>query len=158
MSRLTRMQKIMQTAFLTYSRFSRGMTMGVRALVLNKAGRVLLVKHTYVNGWYFPGGAIDPGEHAFEAVERELQEEAGIGLSGPPKLISVFQNAHAAARDHVIFFDCPNWTQLHDPKVPNREIAEIGFFDLAQLPEDISPGTLRRLEERQTKKDASPTW
>lgn len=158
MAQLTRRQKLMQTAFLTYSRFSRGMTMGVRAMVFDEAERVLLVKHTYVNGWYFPGGAIDPGEHAFDAVERELVEEAGIGLVAPPKLISVFQNVHTAARDHVVFFECLSWEQLHAPKVPNREIAEIGFFSLEQLPEDISPGTLRRLEEKHTKKDASPTW
>lgn len=158
MARLTKRQKLFQKAFLTYSRFSRGMTMGVRAMVRDEAGRVLLVKHTYVNGWYFPGGAIDPGEHAFDAVERELVEEAGIGLSSAPRLISVFQNIHAAARDHVVLFDIPDWTQLHDPKVPNREIAEIGFFSLDQLPGDISPGTKRRLDEQQTKKDASPTW
>lgn len=132
--------------------------MGVRAMVFDDTKRVLLVKHTYVNGWYFPGGAIDPGEHAFDAVERELVEEAGVGLSGPPKLISVFQNIHTAARDHVVLFECPLWDQLHDPKIPNREIAEIGFFSLTQLPEDTSPGTLRRLEEYQTKKDAPPTW
>lgn len=132
--------------------------MGVRAMVFDEVDRVLLVKHTYVNGWYFPGGAIDPGEHAFEAVERELVEEAGIGLTRAPRLISVFQNIHSAARDHVVFFECPDWKQLSDPKVPNREIAEIGFFSIEQLPEDISPGTLRRLEEKQTKKDASPTW
>ncbi|MEP0520000.1 MAG: NUDIX domain-containing protein [Hyphomicrobiales bacterium] len=158
MALLTNRQKLMQTVFLTFSRFSRGMTMGVRAMVCDEADRVLLVKHTYVNGWYFPGGAIDPGEHAFDAVERELIEEAGIGLTGLPRMVSVFQNINTAARDHVVFFECPNWRQLHEPNVPNREIAEIGFFALEALPDDISPGTLRRLTEKKTKKSASPTW
>lgn len=158
MALLTNRQRLMQTAFLIFSRFSRGMTMGVRAMVFDEDNRVLLVKHTYVNGWYFPGGAIDPGEHAFNAVERELVEEAGVGLTGPPTLISVFQNIHTAARDHVVFFECTSWKQLHEPKVPNREIAEIGFFSLEELPSDISPGTLRRLAEKRAKKSASPTW
>ena len=156
--KLTRTQKFMQTAFLTMSRFSRGMTMGVRALVVDDSQKVLLVRHTYVNGWYFPGGAIDPGEHAFAAVERELSEEAGIGLTGPPQLLRVFQNAHASVRDHVVLFYCPDWTQKHAPDVPNREIAELGFFAQDDLPADISPGTTRRLEEWRSQVDVLPVW
>lgn len=156
--KLTKRQKLTQTAFLTVSRFTRGMTMGVRALVVDESERVLLLRHTYVNGWYFPGGAIDPGEHAFDAVGRELTEEAGIALSGPPKLISVFQNVHASARDHVVLFHCPNWIQKHEPTVPNREIAELGFFALDDLPNDISPGTMRRIQEWRGDEQATAVW
>lgn len=156
--KLTRRQKLTQTAFLTVSRFTRGMTMGVRALVVDDSERVLLVRHTYVNGWYFPGGAIDPGEHAFDAVGRELTEEAGIALSGPPRLLSVFQNAHASARDHVVLFHCPDWIQEHTPNVPNREIAEVGFFPMDDLPKDMSPGTMRRIQEWRNNEVATPVW
>lgn len=156
--KLTKRQKLTQTAFLTVSRFTRGMTMGVRALVVDDRGRVLLLRHTYVNGWYFPGGAIDPGEHAFDAVGRELTEEAGIELSGPPKLISVFQNAHASARDHVVLFHCPHWIQKHTPEIPNREIAELGFYPMDDLPTDVSPGTMRRIQEWRSNQDATPHW
>lgn len=156
--KLTRWQKITQTVFLTVSRFTRGMTMGVRALVIDDNGRVLLLRHTYVNGWYFPGGAIDPGEHAFDAVARELTEEAGIALSGPPRLVSVFQNVHASARDHVVLFHCPDWTQEHEPQVPNKEIAEIGFFPMDDLPQDISPGTMKRIQEWRANQVATAVW
>lgn len=40
----------------------RPLTLGVRAIVLNDAGELLLVKHTYLNGWYLPGGRVDKGE------------------------------------------------------------------------------------------------
>ena len=41
-----RLQPIAQPVFRAYSRFSRGMTLGVRGVVLNAAGEVLLVEHT----------------------------------------------------------------------------------------------------------------
>ena len=40
------------------------MTFGVRAAVIDAENRIFLVKHTYVPGWYLPGGGVDPGETA----------------------------------------------------------------------------------------------
>jgi len=34
-----------------YWRLARGLTVGVRALVVDAEGRVFLVKHSYVSGW-----------------------------------------------------------------------------------------------------------
>jgi hypothetical protein len=31
------------------------MTLGVRGVAIDSAGRVLLVKHTYLHGWWLPG-------------------------------------------------------------------------------------------------------
>ena len=52
----------------------------VRALVLDPADRVLLVRFEWPDKtvWAPPGGGIDPGETPEEAIVRELAEECGL--------------------------------------------------------------------------------
>jgi 8-oxo-dGTP pyrophosphatase MutT (NUDIX family) len=72
-------QRIGRTAtplYLLLARLSRGMTVGVRGAVLDEASRIFLVKHTYVPGWYLPGGGVDLGETAEAALARELMGKA----------------------------------------------------------------------------------
>jgi hypothetical protein len=63
--------------FFAGSRLTRGKTLGVRAVAVDGDGRVLLVRHTYLAGWWLPGGGVDKGETTQAAVVRELREEAG---------------------------------------------------------------------------------
>jgi 8-oxo-dGTP diphosphatase len=54
---------------------------GVKALIRNAQGQVLLLKtgegfHTA--HWDFPGGRIQEGQTALEALRREIEEETGI--------------------------------------------------------------------------------
>jgi 8-oxo-dGTP diphosphatase len=52
----------------------------VSALVRNKAGKVLLMRHP-VRGWEFPGGQVEPGEDLIAALKREVKEETGIEIA-----------------------------------------------------------------------------
>src|ERR1051325_7930157 len=83
----------------SYWRFARGLTIGVRAIVIDPQGRVFLVKHSYVAGWPLPGGGVEPGETVAEALDRELAEEGGIVPLEPPGLHGVFFNSRVSRRD-----------------------------------------------------------
>lgn len=124
----------------------RGLTMGVRGVILDAEGRVLLIRHGYTPGWTFPGGGVEIGETADEALRRELAEEANVVLTGPPALHGVFHQPQFSGRDHVLVYVIRQfaWNGAHPP---NREIAECRFFPLDALPDDVSPGARRRLAE-----------
>ncbi len=87
-----------------YWRMTRGLTLGVRALVIDDARRIFLVNHTYVRGWHLPGGGVEPGETLLAALARELVEEGNIELTGPPHLHGMFFNGRVSRRDHVACF------------------------------------------------------
>jgi ADP-ribose pyrophosphatase YjhB (NUDIX family) len=127
-------------------RFSRGLTLGVRAVVIDAAGKVFLVRHSYVSGWHLPGGGVETGETLVQALARELAEEGNITVVGAPALHGVFYNPVDSPRDHVAVFVVRVFRQDGPPR-RNREIAAHGFFALDALPADTTPGTRRRLAE-----------
>ena len=128
-------------------RVRRAVTLGVRVLVRNADGEILLIRHTYVSGWHMPGGAVDRGEAMAEAAVREVREECGVDLLERPRLVSIHTNEALKGRDHVGFFIASQWTEgLHFLK-PNAEVAEMGFFALDQLPNETTKPTRSRLDE-----------
>jgi ADP-ribose pyrophosphatase YjhB (NUDIX family) len=133
--------------FHTYFVLKRPMTLGVRAMVLNAAdGTVFLVRHTYVPGWYLPGGGVERGETFMQALTKELREEGNIELTGEPKLFGVYFNNRSSPRDHVTLYVVKQFRQTA-PRLPDREIAECGFFPLNALPEATTASTRRRIAE-----------
>jgi ADP-ribose pyrophosphatase YjhB (NUDIX family) len=129
-----------------YWRWSRGATLGTRAMVIDGAGRIFLVKHTYVDGWHLPGGGVETGETMLTALGRELAEEGNIRMTGQPKLHGVFFNKRVSRRDHVALYIVRDFVQDGQP-IPNREILEHGFFALDALPADVTRATRARIGE-----------
>ncbi|WP_230531676.1 NUDIX domain-containing protein [Microvirga roseola] len=141
----------------TYWRFSRGLTLGVRGVVLDAENRVFLIRHTYISGWHLPGGGVETGETALEALSRELREEACIALDGTPELAGVFFNNRISRRDHVLVYIIRRFTVL-EAKQPDREIAEAGFFPLDRLPDGTTEATRRRLAEALEGEPPTANW
>ncbi len=140
-----------------YWRFARGMTLGVRAVVLDADNKVFLVKHSYVHGWYLPGGGVEVGESFLDSLRRELVEEGRIELAGEPVLHGVFFNRHVSPRDHVAVYVVRHFRQDRLPE-PNHEIVACGFFDPAALPDETTPGTRLRIAEVLDGKPLTATW
>jgi 8-oxo-dGTP pyrophosphatase MutT (NUDIX family) len=140
-----------------YWRFARGLTLGVRALVLDAEGRVFLIKHTYTAGWQLPGGGVEAGETLLDALARELREEGNIELTGPPKLHGVFFHPRYSMRDHVTIYVVREFRQSAPP-VANNEIADHGFFPLDALPQDTTSGTRARIAEALHGQPVTERW
>ena len=116
--------------------------MGVR-LILIKDQSILLVKHTYQQHWYLPGGGVEKGETLEQAVRRESKEEIGVKL-GELQLFGVYTNFYEYKNDHIIVFLCRDFTL---PGATDAEIESFDYFALDDLPGSVSPGSKRRIDE-----------
>jgi ADP-ribose pyrophosphatase YjhB (NUDIX family) len=136
---------------------TQSVSRGVRGVVFDTENRVLLVRHTYLNGWYFPGGGAESGETLHEALTRELAEEAHIAMDAPAILHGIFLQKTRRRSNHVACFIVRDFHQTHI-RSPDWEIAEIGFFQIDALPEDTTRATRARLDEVLRKQPPSPFW
>ena len=125
---------------------TRPMTFGVRGVVVSGDESVLLVRHGYVPGWHFPGGGVEVGETALQALDRELEEEARVRATGAPALHGLYFNRRVSRRDHVAVYVIRDFEVL-GARAPDWEIEEARFFPRRALPEGTSAGTRARLAE-----------
>jgi ADP-ribose pyrophosphatase YjhB (NUDIX family) len=139
-------RRVLMRMVMPYWRLSRGMTLGVRGVILREGREVLLIRHGYQPGWHFPGGGVEWRETLLAALAREVEEESGVIVKGTPALHGLFANFHVSPSDHVAVFIIRDWEQ-HRVPAPTFEIQEQRFFALSALPPDISRGTRRRVCE-----------
>ena len=120
----------------------RPLTMGVR-IILMREGQVLLIRQTYLDGWFIPGGGVGKGETLDQAIRREAHEEVQAEL-GSLELLGAFSSFDGSKNDHTVLFASHDFTLGggHD-----REIAEIRFFPVEALPADIRPGYRLKIED-----------
>ncbi len=154
MNRLIEFGRYIQNAL---RRLVKAKTVGVRALVFDSSGRILLVKHTYREGWHTPGGAVDYEETPLNALKREVLEETGIVLDNNISLFAVYLNKWRRLDDFPILYvaiDQQGKAIAND----QYEIAEAGWFLLDALPEEITAKTRQRIEEYLGRQKISDTW
>lgn len=122
---------------------------GVRAIVLDAHGRVLLVRHAYGSeGWGFPGGAPGRLEKLEDTARREVWEETGVRCQ-VERLLGIYDSFVEGKSDHVaLFVGSAVGTETVRPV--SAEIVAVDFFALDALPEGTSSGTRRRLAELQS--------
>ena len=152
-----RLEPVTRQVLHFYWRFSRGVTLGVRAVVIDGSGRVFLVMHSYVAGWHLPGGGVESGETAAAALARELREEGNIEIDEPPTLFGVYFNRRISRRDHVALYIVRAFRQPAPPQ-PNHEIVAHGFFAPGALPAETTRATRERIAEVLSGREPAELW
>lgn len=132
-------------------------TRGVKIMVFNAAGELLLIRNSYGKTHFhvLPGGGIRPFfETPASAAAREVREEVGIGVE-QLTFIGTYHSRAEGKRDIVHLFTA--FTSA-TPRANSFEIEEARFFPLDALPETISPATRRRVEEYRGKRAPEDAW
>jgi 8-oxo-dGTP pyrophosphatase MutT (NUDIX family) len=138
-------QSVLRVAYSLYRVYlwiARPLTLGVRVMMIQD-GRVLLIRQTYLDGWFLPGGGIHKGETLEQAARREVREEVQAELRNMA-LLGAYSNFEESKSDHTVVFlsDDFGLGGGHD-----REVAEIRFFPLDALPPGLKNGHRQKLEE-----------
>ena len=137
----------------------RPRTLGVRALVLDGADRVALVKHTYIPGWYLPGGGVKRRERFADALARELREEIGLTEFHLECVLGIYRNSSEYKDDHVAVFVVRTRAPAADIRAADAfEIEAAQWFSIDTLPADISPASARRIEEWRRGEIGAEDW
>ena len=152
-----RFERPVRWAMQRFWRWQRGLTLGARGIVIGADGRVLLIRQTYTTGWLFPGGGVEFGETIEQSLVRELEEEAGITVTGAMDMLGMYSNHAIFPGDHVAIYVVRHWQQTRTVR-PNAEIAETGFFAIDAMPESTTAGTRRRLEEMLGRQPRQTVW
>ena len=114
----------------------------VLAFTFDGAGRLLLIRQPWADGWIAPGGARKPGETLEAAVVRELREETGVEVSPvEPRAVDEFtfeneRTGETAGWNMVLFEATTDAPEVdRDPAVDDEEVTEIRWFE--GLPDDL---------------------
>lgn len=114
-------------------------------VIIYEDNSIILVKHSYTDSWYFPGGGKKKNETFKETAKREAFEEIGIKVKNL-RLFGEYQNTKEGKRDTIKVYLCRQKFDLSEVK-KDRETNEVKIFNLNNLPTDMSPGTGRRIVE-----------
>ncbi|TSC61954.1 MAG: hypothetical protein Athens041674_618 [Parcubacteria group bacterium Athens0416_74] len=130
---------------------------GARIIIIDDR-RVLLVSHWYAPwAWTLPGGGVNKNESPEEAAMREAFEETGLKVRSLGGEIGQYQGTWGR-HDLIAVY----WTGDFEGSLalkPNLEIMARSWFDIDNLPEEISPANRRRIEAyRDGKREERGKW
>ncbi|EGH73133.1 NUDIX hydrolase [Pseudomonas syringae] len=99
------------------------------ALLIGADGRTLLVRKRGTHAFMQPGGKIEPGEPAAQALARELEEELGL-IVDPAQAVFLGEFTAPAANEPGFEVNCQLYEVRTDAQaVPAAEIEEVLWVD-----------------------------
>lgn len=122
------------------------------AVVLDVDGRVLLHRRSDNGCWGLPGGGIERGETAEQAVVREVREETGyeveaerlVGVYSDPELTSITYPDGSTVAYVALAFGC---RVTGGAPALSDESLEVGWHDPVALPDSVSRGHRQRIRD-----------
>jgi 8-oxo-dGTP pyrophosphatase MutT (NUDIX family) len=127
----------------------RPRTIGVRAVISDESGQVLLVRHSYGSLWYLPGGGVEKGEGPISGLVRELREEVGIVDPAIDGLVGLYHSQREYKDDYIAVYAVAfKSSRAAEVRICSPEIERLAFSPRSELPADVSPATRRRIGER----------
>jgi ADP-ribose pyrophosphatase YjhB (NUDIX family) len=107
------------------------------AVVVDRAGRVLLHRRTDNALWSIPGGAMELGESTAETVVREVKEETGLDVA-PERVVGIYSNPrhvveYADGEVRQQFSVCFACRLVGGQVATGDESSEVGFFTPAEI-------------------------
>lgn len=113
----------------------------VAAAITDGKGRILLQKRRDRSLWGFPGGIMELGESAAQALHREVREETGL-LTGITRQIGIYSKYMDRypngdrAQTLTMFFHCEVLGATHEPVDP--ETLDLCYFNPSSVPELVN--------------------
>lgn len=116
-------------------------TVSAAAIILNEKKEVLLLNHVLrpYSGWGIPGGFIDKGEQAEDAIRREIREEIGIEISR----LKLYMIRTLGSHLEILFFAKPEG----EPGICSAEIIELRWFPIDEIPSDVAKTHRKHIDE-----------
>jgi 8-oxo-dGTP diphosphatase len=129
----------------TCSRFKKRMRrtikIGAFGIILDEQERVLLCHRCDVDLWNLPGGGVEPGETAAEAVVREVKEEVGLKVT-VRKLVGIY--IHPRKLNLAFSYVC----DITGGKLKKSDEADkIDYFAFQQIPGNTYPFHVNRIAD-----------
>ncbi|MEV6345028.1 NUDIX hydrolase [Actinoplanes sp. NPDC051851] len=115
------------------------------ALFFDDAGRVLVVKPSYKDGWDIPGGYVEPGESPRTACVREIREELGLSTAVGSHLVVDWAPAPGEGDKVLFIFDAGVLPESERDQIKFRdgELTEWRFIADDDL-DELMPARLAR--------------
>ena len=105
---------------------------------------ILLTKREDFEVWCLPGGGVEEGESVAQAAIRETKEETGLDVE-LKSLVGIYSRMGALADTHAVLFTAiPTGGTL---KTQPGETIDVRFFACDEIPEDLSFGHQKRIED-----------